>query len=71
MRNAISPNYAPDGFSATRQQDARGGQYGGEMRQSGNSERRQEAVKVWSDDDRHDDGLVHGHSWAMSGPHQR
>jgi hypothetical protein len=62
------PNFAPDGYT-TRQprEDNQSTQH--QLARAAETQARQHYIKVWHEDDQHDEGLVHNHGWAKSSEH--
>lgn len=67
MRNPITQTFSPDGLGGNGVVVARDARSGGRPNQPTQTHRRAESSNDRNDDfDNYDDGLVHGHFWAMS-----
>ncbi len=67
MRTQMTPNFSPDGLGGNGVAVARDARASGRQAQPTQPPRRAESSNDHhADYDRYDDGLVHGHFWAMS-----
>ncbi len=67
MRIQTTPNFSPDGLGGNGVAVARDARASGRPTQPAPTHRRAEPSNDRNDDsDNRDDGLVHGHFWAMS-----
>ncbi len=67
MRTHTTPNFSPDGPGGNGVAVARDARASGRPTQPTPNNRRAEPSNDRAiDTDQHDDGLVHGHFWAMS-----